>query len=142
RLGPTALPRILDDSTHQVKDGNGCYHSASISNLFALSYAHKVVTSWSMSQLYYHYSPIREKKSSSWPSVDTSKATHISRRRSLLHFSFPTSELTFSAFTHLRNLYVSKKIPSQCRYQVYTFDSSNLSLLSSTLTILGLDASS
>ncbi|GJX36963.1 hypothetical protein Tco_0250266 [Tanacetum coccineum] len=95
-----------------------------------------------MSQLYYHYSPIREKKSSSRPSVDTSKATHISRRRSLLHFSFPTSGLTISSSTLLRNLYISKKIPSQCRYQVHTLDSSNLSLLTSTPTILGLDTSS
>ncbi|GJR59058.1 hypothetical protein Tco_1501220, partial [Tanacetum coccineum] len=47
-----------------------------------------------------------------------------------------------SASTHLRNLYISKKIPSQCRYQVHTLDSSNLSLLTSTPTILGLDTSS
>ncbi|GJU64479.1 hypothetical protein Tco_1246314 [Tanacetum coccineum] len=60
----------------------------------------------------------------------------------LLHFSLSTSGLTISASTLLRNLYISKKIPSQCRYQVHTLDSSNLSLLTSTPTILGLDTSS
>ncbi|GJZ80169.1 hypothetical protein Tco_0645006 [Tanacetum coccineum] len=58
------------------------------------------------------------KKSSSRPSVDTSKATYFQRRRSLLHFSFSTSKLTISASTHLRNLYISKKISFPCRYQV------------------------
>ncbi|GKE26748.1 hypothetical protein Tco_1442132 [Tanacetum coccineum] len=93
-------------------------------------------------QLHYRYIPFWGKKSSSRPSVDTSKATYIQCRRSLLHFSLSTSGLTISASTHLRNLYISKKIPSQCRYQVYTLDSSNLSLLTSTPTILGLDTSS
>ncbi|GJS84649.1 hypothetical protein Tco_0751190 [Tanacetum coccineum] len=93
------------------------------------------------SQLYYHYIPFRGKKSSSRPSVDTSKATYIQCRRSLLHFSLSTSGLTISASTHLRNLYISKKIPSQCRYQVHTLDSSNLSSLTNTPTILGLDTS-
>ncbi|GJZ81957.1 hypothetical protein Tco_0646951 [Tanacetum coccineum] len=68
-------------------------------------------------QLHRHHIPLRGKKSSSWPSVDTSKATHILRRRSLLHFPLSTLELPFSASTHLRNLYISKKIHSQCRYQ-------------------------
>ncbi|GKE11512.1 hypothetical protein Tco_1415063 [Tanacetum coccineum] len=63
-------------------------------------------------QLYYHYISFRGKKSSSWASVDTSKATYIQCRRSLLHFSLSTSGLTISASTHLRNLYISKKIPS------------------------------
>nr|GEZ95041.1 hypothetical protein [Tanacetum cinerariifolium] len=92
-------------------------------------------------QLHYHHTPFRGKKSSSRPPVDTSKATYIQYRKSLLHFSLSTSRLTISASTHLRNLYISKKIPSQCQYQVYTLDSSNLSLLTSTLTILGLDTS-
>nr|GEX25259.1 hypothetical protein [Tanacetum cinerariifolium] len=64
-------------------------------------------------QLYYHYTPFRGKKSSSRPSVDTSKATYIQCRRSFLHFSLSISRLTISAPTHLRNLYVYKKIPSQ-----------------------------
>ncbi|GJR11621.1 hypothetical protein Tco_0794273 [Tanacetum coccineum] len=93
-------------------------------------------------QLYYHYIPFRGKKSSSRPSVDTSKATYIQCRRSLLHFSPSTSGLTISASTHLRNLYVSEKIPSQCRYQVYTLGSSILPLLTCTPTTLGLDTSS
>ncbi|GJT36261.1 hypothetical protein Tco_0926680 [Tanacetum coccineum] len=63
-------------------------------------------------------------------------------RRSLLYFSPSTSGLTNWVSTHLKNLYISKKIPSQCRYQVHTLDSSNLSLLTSTPTILGLDTSS
>ncbi|GJT85528.1 thiamine thiazole synthase, chloroplastic-like protein [Tanacetum coccineum] len=63
-------------------------------------------------------------------------------RRGLLHFSLSTSGLTISASTLLRNLYISKKIPSQCRYQVHTIDSSNLSFLTSTPTILGLDTPS
>ncbi|GKE21736.1 hypothetical protein Tco_1433248, partial [Tanacetum coccineum] len=62
--------------------------------------------------------------------------------RGLLHFSLSTSGLTISASTHLRNLYISKKIPSQCRYLVHTLDSSNISLLTSTPIILGLDTSS
>ncbi|GJV20083.1 putative reverse transcriptase domain-containing protein [Tanacetum coccineum] len=82
------------------------------------------------------------KKSSSRPSVDTFKASYIQCRRGLLHFSLSTLGLTISASTHLRNLYISKKIPSQYRYQVHTLDSSNLSLLTSTPTILGLDTSS
>ncbi|GJW32663.1 hypothetical protein Tco_0052695, partial [Tanacetum coccineum] len=57
-----------------------------------------------------------------------------------LHFQL--SKVTFLASTHLRNLYISKKSPSQCRYQVHTLDSSNLSSLTSTPTILGLDTSS
>ncbi|GKA37592.1 hypothetical protein Tco_0724157 [Tanacetum coccineum] len=93
-------------------------------------------------QLYYHYTPFWGKKSSSRPSVDTSKATYIQCRRSLLHFSPSTSGLTISAFTHLTNLYVSEKIPSQCRYQVYTLGSSILPLLTSTPIALGLDMSS
>ncbi|GJY24527.1 hypothetical protein Tco_0398185 [Tanacetum coccineum] len=44
-----------------------------------------------------------------------------------------------SASIHLKNLHVSKKIPSQCQYQVYTLGSSNLPLLTSTPTTLGLD---
>ncbi|GKB32826.1 hypothetical protein Tco_0872227 [Tanacetum coccineum] len=95
-----------------------------------------------MSQLHYHYTPFWGKKSSSWPSVDIFKASYIQCRRSILYFSLSTSGLTISASTHLRNLYISKKIPSQCRYQVYTLDSSNLSLLTSTPIILGLDMSS
>ncbi|GJS26278.1 hypothetical protein Tco_0486898 [Tanacetum coccineum] len=93
-------------------------------------------------QLLYHYSPFREKKSSSWASVDTSKATHILRRRSLLHFSCSTSKLTFSASTYLRNLGIFKRMSSQCRYRIYTLDSSDLPLLTSIPTILGLDTSS
>ncbi|GJV20992.1 hypothetical protein Tco_1370012 [Tanacetum coccineum] len=95
-------------------------------------------------QPYYRHTPFQGKKSSSSsrPSIDTPKAAHVSRRRSLLYFSFPTSELTFSASTHLRNLYISKKIPSRCRYQVYTLGSSILPSLTSTPTILGLDTSS
>ncbi|GJU91123.1 hypothetical protein Tco_1303546 [Tanacetum coccineum] len=93
-------------------------------------------------QLYYHYSPFWGKKSSSRSSVDTSKASYIQCRRSLLHFSLSTSGLTISASTHLRNLYISKKIPSQCRYQAYTLGSSILPWLTSTPTILGLDTSS
>ncbi|GKD84299.1 hypothetical protein Tco_1351138 [Tanacetum coccineum] len=96
----------------------------------------------SMSQLHYHYTPFWGKKSSLWPSVDIFKASYIQCRRSLLYFSLSTSGLTISASTHLRNLYISKKIPSQCRYQVHTLDSSNLSLLTSTPIILGLDTSS
>ncbi|GKA46676.1 hypothetical protein Tco_0739559 [Tanacetum coccineum] len=84
-----------------------------------------------MSQLYY-YIPFRGEESSSRPSVDTSKATHILRRRNLLHFSLST----ISASTHLRNLYISKKNPSQCRYQVYTLGSSTLPFLTSTPTTL------
>ncbi|GJV28995.1 hypothetical protein Tco_1385443 [Tanacetum coccineum] len=84
---------------------------------------------------------ISGKNSSSRSSVDTSKETYIQCRRSLLHFSLSTSGLTISASTHLRNLYISKKIPSQCRYQVHTLDNSHLSLLTSTPTILGLDTS-
>ncbi|GJU25718.1 hypothetical protein Tco_1164339 [Tanacetum coccineum] len=71
-----------------------------------------------MSQLHYHYTPFRGKKSSSRPSVDIFKASYIQCRRSLLHFSLSSSGLTISASTLLRNLYISKKIPSQCRYQV------------------------
>nr|GEU41610.1 hypothetical protein [Tanacetum cinerariifolium] len=67
-------------------------------------------------QLYYHYTLFHGKNSSSWP-LDTSKATYIQCRRSLLHFSLLISGLTISASTHLRNLYISKKIPSQCQYQ-------------------------
>ncbi|GKA25068.1 hypothetical protein Tco_0711101 [Tanacetum coccineum] len=93
-------------------------------------------------RLHYHYSPIRGKKSSSRPSIDTFKASYIQCRRGLLHFSLSTSGLTISASTHLRNLFISKKIPSQRWYQVHTLNSSNLSLLTSTPTILGLDASS
>ncbi|GJS69405.1 putative RNA-directed DNA polymerase [Tanacetum coccineum] len=93
-------------------------------------------------QLYYHYIPFRGKKSSSRASVDTFKASYIQCRRGILYFSLSTSGLTISASTLFRNLYISKKIPSQCRYQVYTLDSSNLSLLTSTSTILGLDTSS
>ncbi|GJX06761.1 hypothetical protein Tco_0194693 [Tanacetum coccineum] len=81
---------------------------------------------------------ISGKESSSRPSVDTFKASYIQCRTRLLHFSLSTSGLTISASTLLRNLYISKKIPSQCRYQVHTLDSSNLSLLTSTPTILGL----
>ncbi|GJY80275.1 hypothetical protein Tco_0493026 [Tanacetum coccineum] len=92
--------------------------------------------------LYYHYIPSQGKKSSSRLSVDTSKPTYIQCRRSLLHFSPSTSGLTISASTHLRNLYISKKIPSQCRYQAYTLGSSILPLLTSTPTTLGLDSSS
>ncbi|GJT60820.1 hypothetical protein Tco_1004353 [Tanacetum coccineum] len=95
-----------------------------------------------MSQLHYHFIPFLGKKSSLRPSVDTSKATYIQCRRSLLRSSSLTSGLTISASTHLRNLYISKKIPFQCQYQVYTLDSSNLSLLTSTPTVLGLDVSS
>nr|GEY80241.1 hypothetical protein [Tanacetum cinerariifolium] len=68
-------------------------------------------------KLYYHYIPFLGKKSSSRLSIDTSEATYIQCRRSLLHFSPSTSRPTISATTHLRNLYISKKIPSQCRYQ-------------------------
>ncbi|GKE99647.1 hypothetical protein Tco_0022998, partial [Tanacetum coccineum] len=82
------------------------------------------------------------KKSSLRPLVDTSKATYIQCRMSLLHFSLSTSGLTISASTHLRNLYISKKIPSQCRYQVHTLDNSNLSFPTSTPTILSLGTSS
>ncbi|GJR33126.1 hypothetical protein Tco_1109358 [Tanacetum coccineum] len=93
-------------------------------------------------QLYYHYIPFRGKKSSSRSSVDTSKATYFQCRLSLPHSSLSTSGLTISASTHLRNHYISKKILSQCRYQVYTLSSSILPLLTSTPTILGLDTSS
>ncbi|GJZ73709.1 hypothetical protein Tco_0637855 [Tanacetum coccineum] len=82
------------------------------------------------------------KKSSSRPSVDTFKVSYIQCRRGLLHFSLSTSGLTISTSTHLRNLYIFKKILSLCRYQVHILDSSNLSLLTSTPTILGLDTSS
>nr|GEV19708.1 hypothetical protein [Tanacetum cinerariifolium] len=78
-------------------------------------------------QLYYHYISFRGKKSSSWPSVSTSKATYIQCKISLLYFSLSTSGLTISAPTHLRNFYVSKKIPSQCRYQSATAGSACLS---------------
>ncbi|GJV67625.1 hypothetical protein Tco_1483134 [Tanacetum coccineum] len=136
QLSPIASLLILDDSTHQVEDGNECHHSARVSNLFALSCAPKSLRQGVYLQLYYRHIPFRGKKSSSRPSVDTSKATYIQCRRSLLHSSSSTSGLTISASTHLRNLYISKKIPSLCRYQVYTLDSSNLSLLTSTPTIL------
>ncbi|GJX87509.1 hypothetical protein Tco_0339523 [Tanacetum coccineum] len=76
------------------------------------------------------------------PEYTWEREDEMKRKRSLLHFSLSTSGLTISASTHLRNLYISKKIPSQCRYQVHTLDSSNLSLLTSTPTILGLDTSS
>ncbi|GJR90389.1 hypothetical protein Tco_0214400 [Tanacetum coccineum] len=64
-------------------------------------------------RLHYHYTPFRGKKSSSRPSVDTFKALYIQCRRGLLHFSLSTLGLTISASTHLKNLYISKKIPSQ-----------------------------
>nr|GEY62710.1 hypothetical protein [Tanacetum cinerariifolium] len=64
------------------------------------------------------------KKSSLWPSVDTSKATYIQCRRSTLYFSPLTSGLTISASIHLRNLYIFKKIPSQCRNKTYLEDQS------------------
>ncbi|GJW92882.1 hypothetical protein Tco_0172554 [Tanacetum coccineum] len=91
-------------------------------------------------QLYYHYIPFQGKKSSSRPSIDILKISRIQCRESLPYFSLSSSELTISASTHLRNLYISKKISSRCQNQVYTLDSSNLSLLASTPTILGLDA--
>ncbi|GJX31982.1 hypothetical protein Tco_0241837 [Tanacetum coccineum] len=63
-------------------------------------------------RLHYHYTPFRGKKSSSRPSVDTFKASYIQCRRGLLYFSLSTSGLTISSSTLLRNLYISKKIPS------------------------------
>ncbi|GJV32357.1 hypothetical protein Tco_1392757 [Tanacetum coccineum] len=59
---------------------------------------------------------------------------------SISHFS--SSGRFILASTHLRNLYISKKIPSQCRYRINTLGSSDLPLLTSTPTILGLDTSS
>ncbi|GJV80179.1 hypothetical protein Tco_1516049 [Tanacetum coccineum] len=111
-------------------------------NQFSTFYALELTCRGVYLQLYYHYILFRGKKSSSRPSVDTSKSTHIQCKRSLLYFSPSTSGLTISASTHLRNLYISKKIPSQCQYQVYTFGSSIPPLLTSTPTILGLDTSS
>ncbi|GKA42702.1 hypothetical protein Tco_0735362, partial [Tanacetum coccineum] len=57
------------------------------------------------------------KKSSLRSSLDTSKASYIQYRRSILHFSLSISGLTISASTHLKNLYISKKTHSRCRYQ-------------------------
>ncbi|GJY94274.1 hypothetical protein Tco_0510635 [Tanacetum coccineum] len=67
-------------------------------------------------------------------------ASNVGEVFSISHSS--SSGLSVLSSTHLRNLYISKKIPSLCRYQVYTLDSSNLSLLTSTPTTLGLDTSS
>ncbi|GJZ65000.1 reverse transcriptase domain-containing protein [Tanacetum coccineum] len=64
-----------------------------------------------------------------------------SQREVFSNLHFQLSKVTFLASTHLRNPYISKKIPSQCRCQVHTLDSSNLSSLTSTPTILGLDTS-
>nr|GEV85001.1 hypothetical protein [Tanacetum cinerariifolium] len=60
-------------------------------------------------QLYYHYIPFLGNKSSSGPSVDTSMAIYIQRRRNLFHFSLLTLGLTISASTHLRNLYIPRR---------------------------------
>ncbi|GJZ47925.1 hypothetical protein Tco_0601757 [Tanacetum coccineum] len=124
------------------QDGNGRHHSSRVSDLFAFPCAHKAVTSRSILTTILPLHSISGKEVFSRPSVDILKTSRIQCRRSLLHSSLSTSGLTISASTHLRNLYISKKFPSRCRYQVYTLDSSNLSLLTSTPIILGLDTSS
>nr|GEZ38843.1 hypothetical protein [Tanacetum cinerariifolium] len=43
------------------------------------------------------------------------RISYVGEVSSISHIS--TSGLTFLASTHLRNIYISKKIPSQCRYQ-------------------------
>ncbi|GJW93367.1 hypothetical protein Tco_0173039 [Tanacetum coccineum] len=90
----------------------------SLARLHPFAYILNRITGHVYLRLHYHYTPFRGKKSSSRPSVDTFKASYIQCRRGLLHFSLSTSGLTISASTHLRNLYISKKIPSQCRYQI------------------------
>nr|GEZ99534.1 hypothetical protein [Tanacetum cinerariifolium] len=132
------LAYLPDLSSSPFGNGNGRHHFARVSNQFAALYALESSRRRVYLELYYHYFPFQGKKASSRPSVDTSKVTYIQCRRSLLHFSLSTSGLTILASTHLRNLYISKKISSRCRYQVYTHGSSILPLLTSTPTTLGL----
>ncbi|GJV72071.1 hypothetical protein Tco_1492066 [Tanacetum coccineum] len=68
--------------------------------------------------------------------------SNVGKVFSISHFSLSTSGLVILTSTHLRNLYIFKRISSQCRYWVYTLGSSNPPLPTSIPTTLGLDTSS
>ncbi|GJR23917.1 hypothetical protein Tco_0972444 [Tanacetum coccineum] len=80
------------------------------SNQFSTFYALELTCRGVYLQLYYHYTLFRGKKSSSRPSVDTSKSTHIQCKGEVFSISPPaTSEQTISASNpRLKSFNISK----------------------------------